>query len=102
MSDQLTNQQTSDFGLHASQLLENPAFAKVFDHLRNEVQHAWRNADLRDKEGQQLLLQQAKIIDRVEETARRMIESGKLADSRIREEGLRAESALSRMTRKYF
>lgn len=101
----MTEQQTSDLGVYAEQLLANPAFKAVFEHMRNTVQAAWRTADLRDLEGQRLLLQQAKIIDRVEESARGMVEAGKLADSRMRDDGLRAESRMAsaaRTVRKFF
>lgn len=97
---QLTDQQLSDLGVEAQRLLENPAFLAIFDRMRDSVQHAWRNADLRDREGQQLLLQQAKIIDRVEEAAMGMVQAGKLSDGRIRESGLRTESLVKRAFRK--
>ncbi|PZQ77946.1 MAG: hypothetical protein DI563_01955 [Variovorax paradoxus] len=96
----MTDQHISDLGVEAQRLLENPAFLAIFDRMRDSVQHAWRNADLRDTEGQQLLLQQAKIIDRIQETALGMVQSGKLADSRIRESGLRTESLAKRVLRK--
>ncbi|OUM01755.1 hypothetical protein [Variovorax sp. JS1663] len=88
--------QAATLGLEARQVLENPAFNDAFERMSRAIFQAWRKCDLRDAEGQRLLLQQAKLVDRIKATLGGMIEQGNLADARIQADDLRDESRLRR------
>ncbi|MBT2322528.1 hypothetical protein J7E62_09240 [Variovorax paradoxus] len=91
-----TKQQVATLGLEARQVLENPAFGEAFERMGSAIVSAWRKCDLRDVEGQRLLLQQAKLVDRIKGTLGGLIEQGKLAEAQIEAEDLRDESRLRR------
>jgi len=91
-----SDQQLATLGLEARQVLENPAFNEAFERMDTTIMNALRKADMRDAEGQRLLLQQLKLVDRIKGTLAGMIEGGKLAQSRIDSDDLRNESTLRR------
>lgn len=82
MTEELQNQ--VNLGEDARRLLENPAFMEMFRRSREEINHAWQNCDARDTDGQKLLLMQAKVLNHMESSVGRMIESGKLAFSKLK------------------
>jgi hypothetical protein len=92
-------QQTSDMGIHAAQVLENPAFNEALRLMREDVLNQWKACPIRDREGQMLLLQAAKLTDKVESTLRGMLEAGKLASAKLDIEAARSESKVKRALR---
>ncbi len=96
----MTNHQIVQKGLEASQVLDNPAFNEAMTTLKEEIVRQWKDCPVRDKEGQLLLLQLAKLADKFDGILRGMLESGKLAQHQIDLDGVRNESTLRRMIRK--
>jgi hypothetical protein len=88
MNDQQTNQR----GIDATQVLENVAFREAMITLKQAVVDQWKDCPVRDKEGQLLLLQLAKMADKFEGILIGIVETGKLAKSRIDINALRDES----------
>lgn len=95
----MTNQQQSQRGLEASQVLDNPAYRAAMDALRAEVIEAWKKCPVRDKEGQVLLLQLAKLTDKFEGVLSGMVEGGKFASRQLELDDLRNESAGRKLMR---
>jgi len=93
---QENHQQESNMGQSAQAVLDNPAFAEAWRRMRDDLSEAWRHCDVRDREGQVLLLQQAKLCDRLQATLTGMVEQGKLAHSKIRIDGIRDENSIRR------
>ena len=96
----MTNHQIVQKGLEASQVLDNPAFNEAMTTLKEEIVRQWKDCPVRDKEGQLLLLQLAKLADKFDGILRGMLESGKLAQHQIDLDSVRTESTLRRMIRK--
>jgi hypothetical protein len=80
----LTPQQQSDLGVEAARVLANPAFGVVWERMRAEIVTAWSTCDVRDQAGQQLLLQQMKLVERLRHQFVSAIEAGKAADAKLR------------------
>lgn len=96
----MTNQQQAQRGLEASQVLDNPAYRAAMDALRAEVVEAWKKCPVRDKEGQVLLLQLAKLTDKFEGVLSGMVEGGKFASRQLELDELRNESAGRKLMRR--
>lgn len=96
----MTNQQQAQRGLEASQVLDNPAYRAAMDALRAEVVEAWKKCPVRDKEGQVLLLQLAKLTDKFEGVLTGMVEGGKFASRQLELDELRNESAGRKLMRR--
>lgn len=96
----MTNQQQAQRGLEASQVLDNPAYRAAMDALRAEVVEAWKKCPVRDKEGQVLLLQLAKLTDKFESVLAGMVEGGKFAQRQLELDELRNESAGRKLMRR--
>lgn len=88
----MTEHQLLQRGIDAAQVLENVAFKDAFKALREQVVAQWKDCPIRDKEGQVLLLQLAKLSDKFEGILVGMIESGKYAQRKIELDNLRDES----------
>jgi hypothetical protein len=69
-----------NLGDQAALVLENEAFKASFKHLREEVIASWANMNVRDTSGAQLMLQQIKIVDRLEAALYAMLRG---ADSQL-------------------
>ena len=87
-------------GREASAVLENEAFKTAMGGLKSTVLEQWKQCPVRDREGQVLLLQLAKLTDKFESILVGMIENGKLAQNRIELNEIRDESASRRWARK--
>ena len=87
-------------GREASAVLENEAFKTAIGGLKSTVLEQWKQCPVRDREGQVLLLQLAKLTDKFESILVGMIENGKLAQNRIELNEIRDESASRRWARK--
>ncbi len=96
----MTEQQQNQRGIDATQVLENVVFKEAFATLKQAVVDQWKDCPVRDKEGQLLLLQLAKLTDKFEGILLGVVETGKLAKHRIDLNNLRDESAGRRMLRK--
>lgn len=96
----MTNQQQAQRGFEAAQVLDNPAYKAAMDALRTEVIEAWKKCPVRDKEGQVLLLQLAKLTDKFEGVLTGMIEGGKFAARQLELDDLRNESAGRKLMRR--
>lgn len=96
----MTNQQQAQRGLEASQVLDNPAYRAAMDALRAEVIEAWKKCPVRDKEGQVLLLQLAKLTDKFEGILSGMVEGGKFAQRQLELDDMRNESAGRKLMRR--
>ena len=89
-------QRQMNMGEEAARLLENPAFEEMWRRMDAEIHKAWLTCPVRDMEGQLLLLQQAKLCNRMRETVIGMLEQGKLAASKMPIDDIRNENAARR------
>lgn len=96
----MNDQQMALHGVYASQVLENPAYQEAMRLIKKQVVDAWKDCPVRDAEGQLLLLQLAKLTDKFEAILSGAVESGKLADHRLKVDDLRNESAVKRFARR--
>jgi hypothetical protein len=96
----MTDQQTSQQGLDARMVLDNPAYAEAMQTLRAQVVEQWKACPIRDKEGQLLLLQLAKLADKFEAILGGMVEAGKFAHHKISLDAERNESAARKLIRR--
>lgn len=96
----MTNQELSNQGRLAADVIENPAFQAAIKAMRDEVVTQWKACPIRDKEGQLLLLQLAKLTDKFEGMLTGYVQGGKLAQEKINIDALRNESAARKMMRR--
>jgi hypothetical protein len=96
----MTEQQTVQRAQEASLVLDNPAYQEAMGQLKEAVVQQWKDCPVRDREGQLLLLQLAKLTDKFEAILKGMIETGKLAQHRIDLDRERNESLAKRFLRK--
>lgn len=87
-------------GREASAVLENEAFKTAMSSIKGAVLEQWKTCPIRDREGQVLLLQLAKLTDKFEGVLIGMIENGKLAQNKLDLNDIRDESASRRWARK--
>lgn len=64
-------------------LLDNPAFKAAMQSIKDSVQEQWKSCPIRDREGQVLLLQLAKLTDKFESVLIGMVQSGNFAQRKI-------------------
>jgi len=86
--------------VEASRVLENEAYKEAMTALKNQVVESWKDCPVRDREGQMLLLQLAKLCDKFDAILNGMVETGKLSARKIELDSLRNESAVHRFARK--
>lgn len=96
----MTPQQQATRGIEASAVLENQAFKQAMAALRLQVIEQWKACPIRDKEGQVLLLQLAKLTDKFEGLLVGMVESGKFAQHKINIDSVRDESPVRKYLRR--
>lgn len=84
----------------AAQVIENEAYKAAMTSLKAQVVQQWKDCPVRDKEGQLLLLQLAKLTDKFESILLGMIEGGKLAQHRIDLDNMRDESKARKLMRR--
>lgn len=87
-------------GREAQMVLDNEAFKLAMASLKSSVLEQWRSSPIRDREGQVLLLQLAKITDKFESLLVGMVENGNFAQTKIDLDRLRDESVAKRLLRK--
>ena len=78
-------------GKEAQAVLDNEAFKAAMGCLKSSVQEQWKTCPIRDREGQVLLLQLAKLTDKFEGLLVGMVQSGHFAQRRIELDSLRDE-----------
>jgi hypothetical protein len=96
----MTEQKQLQRGIDATQVLENVVFKEAFTILKQSIVEQWKDCPVRDKEGQLLLLQLAKMADKFESILMGIVETGKLAKHKIEMNNLRDESAGRRILRR--
>lgn len=96
----MNNQQLAMRGIEAAQVLDNAAYQEAMASLKEAIVQQWKDSPVRDKEGQLILLQLAKLADKFDGILRGMVENGKLAQSKIDIDDVRNESSIRRMMRK--
>lgn len=96
----MTEQQQVQRAREAAQVLDNPAYQEAMSQLKAQVIAQWKECPVRDREGQLLLLQLAKLTDKFEAMLTGMVETGKLAQHRIDLDRERNESMAKRFLRK--
>lgn len=96
----MNNQQLAMRGIEAAQVLDNAAYQEAMASLKEAIVQQWKESPVRDKEGQLILLQLAKLADKFDGILRGMVENGKLAQSKIDIDDVRNESSIRRMMRK--
>jgi hypothetical protein len=89
-------------GREASAVLENEAFKQAMTALKKNVHDEWMACPIRDREGQLLLLQLAKLTEKFEGLLVGMIKTGEFAKHRIDLDRERDESGAERVRRKVF
>lgn len=87
-------------GQEAARILESDVFKLAMETLRLRVLEQWKNCPIRDKEGQMLLLQLAKVTDKFESIFIGLVEQGKMAQHKIDLDNARDEPQLRRFFRK--
>lgn len=96
----MNDQSLSLRGREAQALLDNPLLKEALDTLRKATVDQWRDTDMRDAQGQLLLLQLAKVTDRFEGLLRGIVDTGKIAQRRIDLDAIRDEPQARRFMRK--
>lgn len=96
----MTDQLTARRGKDAALVLENEAFKLAMGSLKTSVMEQWKSCPIRDRDGQVLLLQLAKLTDKFEAILVGMVESGKYSEHKIEMDALRDESKARRFLRK--
>jgi hypothetical protein len=96
----VTDHQISQQGLDAHMVLENPAYKEAMAALRGQVIEQWKACPIRDREGQMLLLQLAKLADKFEGILGGMVQSGRLAQHKIELNEVRNESPARKLMRR--
>lgn len=96
----MSEQQISNRGVEASQILDNPAYVEAMAALKASIVAKWKEVSLRDSEGQKLTLQMMKLADTFEGILAGYIEAGKYAQHKLDIDRLRDESAAKRILRK--
>lgn len=96
----MTEQQQVQRAREASLVLDNPAYQEAMNQLKAQVIAQWKECPVRDREGQLLLLQLAKLTDKFEGILVGIVETGKLAKHRIDLDNLRDESKTRQFMRR--
>ena len=97
--DAASEHQAVQTGMEAAQVLNNNAYINAMASLKAQVVEQWKECPIRDREGQLLLLQLAKLADKFDGILSGYVEAGKLASHKIEVDGLRNESRVSRALR---
>lgn len=100
MADGVNERAAVELGRNADLVLSNPAYAEAIGRMKADVVSAWKDCPVRDREGQLLLLQLAKLTDKFESILASMVQGGKLAQHKIDIEAERNESRTQRFLRK--
>lgn len=84
----------------ARQIFEAPLVRETLDLMEREITEAWIACPARDTEGRDWLWRQIVTTRKFRDTLRGVMESGKLAQARLREKQTLAERALNMIHRR--
>lgn len=96
----MSEQQISDRGVEATQVLSNPAYQEAIAALKASVVAKWREVSVRDKEGLVLTHQLMTLADTFEQLLAGYVEAGKYAQHKIDLDKLRDESPTRKLVRR--
>lgn len=96
----MTEHQTILRGKEAQMVLDSEAFKAAMTGLKASVQEQWKACPIRDREGQVLLLQLAKLTDKFEGMLVGMVQNGTYAQRKIDLDKLRDEPQARSFMRK--
>ena len=96
----MNEQQISDRGVEAANVLSNPAYQEAMKLLRETVVAKWREVSVRDTEGQKLTHQLMTLADTFEGLLAGFVEAGKLASHSLELDKIRDESPARRIMRR--
>lgn len=96
----MNEQQTILRGKEAQAVLDSEAFKLALESMRAQVREQWLSCPIRDREGQMLLLQLAKLTDKFEGIFVGMVQTGNFAQRKIELDGLRDEPRARQFFRK--
>ena len=96
----MTPQQETTRGRDAQAVIESPAFVEAMALLKSSVITQWKESSIRDREGQLLLLQLARLTDTFEGLLVGIVERGKMAQHKIEIDHLRDENKARSMLRR--
>lgn len=89
-------------GEEAQQVLDNESFKTAMRLLKEQIYRQWKECPIRDREGQLLLLQLAKLSEKFEGILVSMIRAGKDAQTRIDIQNAREQSRAKQILRRVF
>ena len=87
-------------GQEAARIIESEVFKLAIQTLKDSVTEQWKSCPIRDKEGQLLLLQLAKVTDKFEGIFVGLVEQGKMVQHKIDLDTARNEPQLRTFLRK--
>lgn len=96
----MNDQQILQRARQASEVIDSPVYKEAMELLKESITAQWLECPVRDKEGQLLLLQLAKITAKFEGIFTGMVEQGKIAQRKIELDSMRDEPAARRFFRK--
>jgi len=83
--DEFKLTQELDRGARAKDILENELYLESWNIVEQALIQKWRDCPIRDKEGQHELKLMLKLLQDAKGHLERVMESGKLAESRLQE-----------------
>jgi hypothetical protein len=87
-------------GQEAARIIDSDVFKLAIQTLKDSVTEQWKSCPIRDKEGQLLLLQLAKVTDKFEGVFIGLVEQGKMIQHKIDLDNARNEPQLRTFFRK--
>lgn len=87
-------------GNEAQDVLSNEAYKAAMQTLRDQITEQWMACPVRDKEGQTLLLQLAKVAAKFEGIFNGMVADGKMAQHKIDLDKIRDEPPVRQFMRR--
>lgn len=77
------NEEQVRLGKDAALVLDNAAFQLAIKGMHEEITRAWKKCDVRDSEGQRLMLQMSKCAELFETHIIGLVERGKFAQNEL-------------------
>lgn len=96
----MSEQQVSDRGVEAANVLANPAYQEAMKALRETVIAKWREVGVRDTEGLRLTHQLMTLADTFESLLSGYVEAGKFAAHKLELDKIRDESPARKFMRR--
>lgn len=82
-------------GAHAERLMNDVIFQEAFKVLEERIVEMWREAPIRDTEGQQLLLVRMRTLDEIKKHLEVIAKTGKISQQLLDRERTMAERVKS-------